>query len=93
MVCSQLAPRPRAVRIAAAERLAAVGAKDAKLKQDMALKRFARLRGELQITRRFRMFGTGQRSQSRFGLPLGGGTSTFGPPAQVPGFPPVPDPN
>jgi len=68
------------VLFAAAERLAAVGAKDAKLKQDMALKRFARLRGELQITRRFRMFGTGERNRSRFGLPIGSGGGAYVPP-------------
>lgn len=58
------------VLFAAAERLASAGSKDAKLKQDLALKRYAKMRGETQIVRRFRMFGIGGCERSRFGIPI-----------------------
>ena len=47
------------VRFAAAEFLAAQGAKDVQLVQQLANKRYAKLRGGLMPRRRFRMFGTG----------------------------------
>lgn len=47
------------VLYAAAERLAAVGAKDAPLKLDQANKRYAKLRGAQMPRRKFRMFGIG----------------------------------
>lgn len=44
----------------AAEMLAASGAKDAKVKQDEANALFMRLRGQLTVSRKFRLFGTGE---------------------------------
>lgn len=46
------------VLFAAAERLAASGAKDANFKRDTALKRYAKLKSETQNVRRFRMLAS-----------------------------------
>jgi hypothetical protein len=51
----------------AAERLAASGAKDAKLKQDQALKRYASLKAELSPIRRVGLFGSRRPMRDRYG--------------------------
>lgn len=53
------------VLYAAAEHLAASGAKDAGLKQQQANARFVRLRGQQSPRRKFRMFGNGHEDQVR----------------------------
>lgn len=53
------------VLFAAAEYLAATGAKDASLKIDKANKRYAKLRGNQSPRRKFSMFGIGQSSRGR----------------------------
>lgn len=53
------------VLYAAAEHLAAAGAKDAPLKLDKANKRMARLRGGMTKVRSFQMFGVGRREPQR----------------------------
>lgn len=55
------------VLFCAAERLAASGAKDAKLKQDQALQRYARLKAELSPIRRVGLFGSNRPMRDRFG--------------------------
>lgn len=50
---------------AAAETLAADGAKDAQLKLDLANKRFAKLRGAQMPRRKFKLFGAGQSDRPR----------------------------
>lgn len=53
------------VLYAAAEILAATGAKDAKLKQDRADARYAKLRGRLTPRKSFQMFGIGEQRHPR----------------------------
>lgn len=49
----------------AAEMLASSGAKDAKVKQDEANALFLRLRGQLTVSRKFRLFGIGEPQHPR----------------------------
>lgn len=53
------------VLFAAAEMLAATGAKDAQLKQDIATRRLAKLKGNLSPQPPIRMFGVGERAPPR----------------------------
>jgi hypothetical protein len=53
------------VMFAAAEMLAATGAKDAQFKLDQANTIYAKLRGEQSPTRQFRMFGVGEQPRPR----------------------------